>query len=262
MRICSLLLSAATISLLLLPSTIAAETLTIGTINENIKKNIARFSHLPEELQLQLANDGITEIEVRILRRWNDGVAAYHSVIVARSDSGINSLEDLPGRRIGFQDADSTSGFMLPVGLIIDNDIEILELPSREAMPATDQIGYVFTGDDNNTLGWIYRDWIDAAATDPQSFADLSATAPGDFHIIARSTEVPRQVAVQARNTDPEIVARLVEVLTTMHETEHDRSVLQRFNDTDRIDQSPDGIQATFDPIYRILDRLVEQGIL
>lgn len=43
-----------------------------------------------------------------------DGSTGYHSVMVARRDSGMTSLEDMKGKKLGFADPDSTSGFLIP----------------------------------------------------------------------------------------------------------------------------------------------------
>jgi len=43
-----------------------------------------------------------------------DGSMGYHSVMVARKDSGMTSLEDMKGKKLGFADPDSTSGFLVP----------------------------------------------------------------------------------------------------------------------------------------------------
>ncbi len=43
-----------------------------------------------------------------------DGSTGYYSVMVARKDSGIAKLEDMKGKKLGFADPDSTSGFLVP----------------------------------------------------------------------------------------------------------------------------------------------------
>lgn len=43
-----------------------------------------------------------------------DGSTGYHSVMVARKDSGMTKLEDMKGKKLGFADPDSTSGFLVP----------------------------------------------------------------------------------------------------------------------------------------------------
>jgi len=43
-----------------------------------------------------------------------DGSTGYYSIMVARKDSGMTKLEDMKGKKLGFADPDSTSGFLVP----------------------------------------------------------------------------------------------------------------------------------------------------
>lgn len=44
-----------------------------------------------------------------------DGSTGYYSIMVARKDSGIKTLADMKGKKLGFADPDSTSGYLIPV---------------------------------------------------------------------------------------------------------------------------------------------------
>ena len=44
-----------------------------------------------------------------------DGSTGYYSIMVARADSGIKTLADMKGKKLGFADPDSTSGYLIPV---------------------------------------------------------------------------------------------------------------------------------------------------
>jgi len=44
-----------------------------------------------------------------------DGSTGYYSIMVAKSDSGIKTLADAKGKKLGFADPDSTSGYLVPV---------------------------------------------------------------------------------------------------------------------------------------------------
>jgi phosphonate transport system substrate-binding protein len=44
-----------------------------------------------------------------------DGSTGYYSIMVARADSGVKTLADLKGKKLGFADPDSTSGYLVPV---------------------------------------------------------------------------------------------------------------------------------------------------
>jgi len=43
-----------------------------------------------------------------------DGSTGYHSIMVARKDSGITDLPSTKGKKLGFADPDSTSGYLVP----------------------------------------------------------------------------------------------------------------------------------------------------
>ncbi|CCF22040.1 PhoD2 precursor (Phosphate uptake ABC transporter periplasmic solute-binding protein) (plasmid) [Pseudorhizobium banfieldiae] len=44
-----------------------------------------------------------------------DGSMGYHSIMVARKDSGMTKLEDMKGKKLGFADPDSASGYLIPL---------------------------------------------------------------------------------------------------------------------------------------------------
>jgi phosphonate transport system substrate-binding protein len=47
-----------------------------------------------------------------------DGSTGYVSVMVARKDSGMTKLADMKGKKLGFADPDSTSGYLVPVSAL------------------------------------------------------------------------------------------------------------------------------------------------
>ena len=49
-----------------------------------------------------------------LTRMQPTGDTGYYSVMVARKDSGIKSLEDAKGKKLGFADPNSTSGYLIP----------------------------------------------------------------------------------------------------------------------------------------------------
>ncbi len=278
---------------------VSAETLVIGVINRDVKKELSRTEPLAAYLKADLADAGITSVEVEVIpspdamttaltegsvdvvfdsplvagqvarasgsvpfvRRWKAGVASYHSVILVPVASDMESIDDLAGRRIGFEEPDSTSGFLLPAGLIRQAGLPLSELRSHQEAPAPEEVGYVFTDDDKNTLIWLMSGWIDAAATDPQRYAELDAAQPNTYRVLARSVEVPRQVGIHRGDLDPALVVRLTEALSEMHQTDQGLEALKAFDDTSRFDGYPDGVDATFAPIYDMLDELETLGV-
>ena len=54
--------------------------------------------------------------------RQQDGSTGYVSIMVARADSGITDLESSRGKKLGFADPDSTSGYLVP-NVSLPNDL-------------------------------------------------------------------------------------------------------------------------------------------
>ena len=196
-----------------------------------------------------------------MLRRWKRGVGSYHSVIFVPADSNIQSLDDLRGHSIAFQEPESTSGFLLPAGMLRSRGLKLQELEARDSQFDTDSVGFVFTMDDKNTLAWIFRGWVDAAATDPQRFEELDRAAPGAFRILARSIEVPRHVVIRNATLDPNLIRAVTETMIAMENDEDAAEIMKTFNKTTRFDRFPSGVEATFAPIYELLGVLRAQGI-
>ena len=83
------------------------------------------------------------------------GDTGYYSVMVTMADSGIESVEDMKGKDLGFADPNSTSGFLIP-------SIELLDQlgPLDEFFASTDFQG----GHENGVLAGLNGD-VDAAVT-------------------------------------------------------------------------------------------------
>lgn len=87
-----------------------------------------------------------------------DGSFVYHSIGIARVDSGIKSLEDVKGKVFGFGDPNSTSGYLIPS----------VEIPQATGgtMESGDYFGEVrFTGGHEQTIVAVNNGDIDAGVT-------------------------------------------------------------------------------------------------
>jgi len=87
-----------------------------------------------------------------------DGSYGYHSIGFARKDSGIASLEDMQGKKFGFGDPNSTSGYLIP-------SIEIPE-QTGASMENGDYFGeVVFTGGHEQTIVAVNNGDVDGGVT-------------------------------------------------------------------------------------------------
>ncbi|MDI6834366.1 MAG: phosphonate ABC transporter substrate-binding protein [Rhizobiaceae bacterium] len=85
-----------------------------------------------------------------------DGSMGYHSVMVARKDSGVTKLEDMKGKKLGFADPDSTSGYLVPT----------VTLPEAVGAPVKEYFGETgFGGGHENLVLEVLKGTFDAGTT-------------------------------------------------------------------------------------------------
>ncbi len=78
----------------------------------------------------------------------------YHSMIVTRRDSGIDSLQDLKGKRFSFTDPKSTSGFLFPMAKL-----------KKEGLDTEDFAEIKYLKRHANSLLAVHKSHVDAGAT-------------------------------------------------------------------------------------------------
>lgn len=189
-----------------------------------------------------------------ILRRWRFGVEEYNTVIFASVESGIQSIEDLPGRMIAFDSPYSTSGYALPAVTLIDAGLTLAGRRTYGEPVQEDEVGFVFSYDDENTLLWVLDGLVDAGATDDYHWDVLFTEETRDQLVFLAETEsVPRQVVIARPGMDPDLLDAVVDVLTGAHETEEGQAALESFQTT-RFDEFPEGIEAALDRMREMME--------
>lgn len=280
------------------PPVLARDSLVIGSVSRSIKEEIETFRPLAEYLAPRLGAAGIRDVEIAvvttpgemarrlasgeidiyidspfivasigrqaglqpILRRWKKGVAEYHSLFVTAKDSGVRSLDDLQGRVIAFDDPHSSSGYLLPKAMLLQRGYRLIQVSDANATVPPDVIGYVFSMDDVNTMFWVDRGKVAAGVTSPSFLEKFSKKQSDRIVVLERSIDIPRQVVAHRGDLGPAVVARLEAVLIDMETTESGRKALKAFQKTTRFDRFPGGVEATFAPIYAMLD-LLDEGL-
>lgn len=95
-------------------------------------------------------------VEPILTTQQTDGATGYYSIMLARKDSGIASLEDMQGKKLGFADPDSTSGYLIPV----------VALPNDIGMPVDDYFSETgFGGGHENLVLAVLDEQFDAGVT-------------------------------------------------------------------------------------------------
>ena len=254
-----------------------AQTLTIGTISATPVKETHAFQPFADYLAGRLAEDGIKTVKVVVaaniedmaallksggvdlfidssvtalavnelsgsqymLSRWKKGREKYRSVIFVRADSPIASLADMNGKVIAFEEPFSTSGFMLPALTMHRLGLKLNEVATVTSVPPVGSVGYVMAYDNETQLAWLERGRVQAAAMAEKDFKDFAKTALTPLRALYSTPYVPYHVMVHRADLGAGLVTRIKVVLTSAHETEPGRTVLQAFERTAKFDVIP-----------------------
>ena len=167
-----------------------------------------------------------------MLRSWRQGVPNYHTIIFARKDGQVESLKDLVGRKIAFEDGGSTSAFFVPSAILKRAKFQLLELasPREKAPPAA--IGYVFAGDELSITTWVHRGLADAGAYHNQNWDNPNENPEAmkkDLKIIHQGKPMPRMLELFRSTLESGIKARMKEILLRAHEDPAATAALQAY---------------------------------
>lgn len=130
----------------------------------------------------------------------------YYSSVIVMADSGINSVSDLKGKKVGFGDVGSTSYHLAPLQLIKDGGIN-----------PRDDIRQMFLG---KQIAWnaLKKGDVQALGMNHERYAqfrDAEKTLPaGAFRVIARGPDLPNDVLVAGAHLSPEIIAKVQETFS------------------------------------------------
>jgi phosphate/phosphite/phosphonate ABC transporter binding protein len=146
------------------------------------------------------AKEKVPEIEL-IATNIAEGSSTYSGYIVARTDLGVSSIDDLKGLRFGFVDQHSASGHLYPSAFLISGGLE----------PQRDFREIVFAGRHDSLLNYLISGRIDAGAT--FSGALLNAEGQGldveQIEIVAKTGRIPYDAWVTRGDLHPSVVSQL-----------------------------------------------------
>ncbi len=108
-----------------------------------------------------------------LLRRWKSGLADYHSVIFTRRNGGIKRLEDLKGKTIAFEDAGSTSGYLLPKMFLLRRGLKLAEKSRFDPNSLPTDVGYLFLYSHEKLVDSVLAKQVDAGAFSNDDFSSL-----------------------------------------------------------------------------------------
>lgn len=200
-------------------------------VNVEIPKDINTAIKLINENQLDIFIDSVyptllikkkTDIVIAC-KRWKKGSEGYKSLIFVNKNSSINSIEDLKGKTIAFEDEFSTSSYYIPKKAIEKHGLTL----SNSGQPKS--LKYSFARSEKNTAVWVLYKKVDAAATDDLTFNSFDKNL---FKVIYKSKLIPRHLVSFSKRIDTKLKKEIVEILHSMHKDKEGQKVLKSFSKT------------------------------
>lgn len=187
-----------------------------------------------------------------LLRSRRGGLYDYHSVFFTRSDSGIHALADLRGRALGLQHPMSTTAYLVPAAILLEQGLPLVIQASPLERPPPEFVGYAFARSESNLVTWVQKGLVDAAAFSNQDWTELVRESPQaveDLRIFHESRDFPRALELVRAGLDPRIEARLKELLLGAHADEQARAALRAYSRTERFDEIDAATWAVLDEL-------------
>lgn len=172
-----------------------------------------------------------------LARRWKKGVGEYHSVIFARKDSGINRLEDLKGKFIAFEEPYSSSGYFLPKMALVQAGLKLAHKKAATNTVGSDEVGYLFSADDTNTMWWVVKGKVAAGAMDYQTYTKEAKGDSDQLKVLHKTMSIPRQIVSYRGDLADSLVGTIKQILLRMDQSEEGKKILQEFERTTKFDE-------------------------
>lgn len=182
-----------------------------------------------------------------LLIATRDGMRSYHGVIFTRTDSGINTLQDLKGKRFAFVDPLSTSGTIYPK----------LAMMSAGIDPEKDLGQTLFAGGHDKVVVAVYQKQVDAGAVyggaDRDARDRVEGTIPDVLQktkVIAKTDPIPNDNVSVRKELPEEVKSKLKAALEKISASDAGRRILGNYD--------IDGVQPVTNADYESLRKAAQ----
>lgn len=188
-----------------------------------------------------------------LARRWKRGRDEYRSVVFARDDSRVDTLEDLRGKVVAFGIPFSTAGFLMPKAALAAAGLELVPFQDPAASVDPAKVGYVFSNDAENTVFWVLKGKAAAGAVNEDYYRALAGPRIDELKVLLRTPALPRNIVCARSSLDPRVKEAIVEVLLAMEGDAEGRAVMEAFENTLRFDLFPNGAEEALNEVIGML---------
>lgn len=148
-----------------------------------------------------------------------DLVDFYKAMIIVKKDSPIQSIQDLKGKKIGYQNVTSSAGYVWPAGKLLDEGLD----PLKDVTPVT------LKGHDQAVIGVINGD-IDAAAIFQDARNVVLKDYPSvfeDTRVLSFTEPIPNDTVTARVDMDPAWVKKIQDAFIDIGKDEEGHAIIK-----------------------------------
>ena len=146
-----------------------------------------------------------------ILGEVYSGRPWYRSRLFVRRDSGFEKPADLRDKTIAFVDPISSSGYLYPLQIFIEDNL----FADRDAADKFFDRTY-FAGGDEQALRAVYNGFVDAAGIGEFSYDLLRPDERDQIVYIGESPKIPSHCVVVRSGLEPDLIGRVKDALLSL----------------------------------------------
>jgi len=180
-----------------------------GTI-EALKFKKAEIGHLGPKAYVEATNDNYANVESVVQIRHANGALGYRSCLIVHTDSDIFSPEDIGGKTFAFNDPNSTSGYLVPMTMFLN---EMGVNPKQHFSKLT------FSGSHEASILAVTNKKAEVASTnlpDVQQLTREGKVPRGALRVIWVSKLIPNDPIVVRKDLPDSLRQAIQESLATM----------------------------------------------
>ncbi|MBI4758856.1 MAG: phosphate/phosphite/phosphonate ABC transporter substrate-binding protein [Chloroflexi bacterium] len=184
-----------------------------------------------------------------ILTSVQYGNTKYRGQIIVRADSGLNSLENLKGKKFAFVESSSASGYLYPKALLV----------SKGYVPEKYFSDIVFAGGHDKVIIAVYNKQVDAGAIYEEARTTLEKTLPdimAKTKVIAYTDWIPNDNVAVRKGLPKEVKDKLTEALVKVVSSPEGKKALKEAIGTEGFALARD---SDYDPIRQAARVLTEE---
>lgn len=162
--------------------------------------------------------DSDGQVEPLVANREVDGQLGYHSILIVKADSPYKKLEDLQGKSMAWADANSTSGYLIPLVSLRAANIEPEKFFGKT----------LFSGGHEQSVLGVINGQFDSAFTwsskghnagQIRAMVDRGVLKMDQFRVIWESPLIPNPLVMVRKDMPADMRRELLAFWTDLHKT-------------------------------------------